>query len=119
MLIPFAMAAALRRIDIVSVYVLVPRWFRGGASGDLVFLSYGYCRHAAFAPHLQIAPDEGVEITIEHTVDVSDLYARAKVLRYPVGLENVAANLRAEVDLELRVLELLACRALLLQLVLI
>src|SRR5580658_5245136 len=117
MLIPFAIAAALRRIDIVSVYDL---WHvRTGWPSGLVFLSHGNRWYAAFAPHLQVAADERLEITIEYAVDVADLDARTEVLRHSIRLQNVAANLRAEVDLQLRVFELLARRALLLEFVFI
>src|SRR5580692_8335852 len=119
MLIPLAIAAAFRRIDIA--FSIRPRasQFLCGRSAGLVVLSNGDRWHAAFAPHLEVAADEGLEIAIEHTIDIADLDARAKVLRHSVGLQNVAANLRTEVDLELRVLKLPGCRALLFELVLI
>src|SRR5262245_29111215 len=45
--------------------------------------------------------DEGIEVAVEHAVDVPDLHTRAVVLDHPVGLQHVGADLAAEVDLHL------------------
>src|SRR4026209_2920376 len=50
----------------------------------------------------QIRMDERIEIAIQHTVHISDREFGAVVLDHAVGRENVAADLAAEVDIQLR-----------------
>src|SRR3954447_19089261 len=46
----------------------------------------------------QLGPDELVEVAVEHGVDVADLVAGAQVLDDLVRVQDVVADLRAEVD---------------------
>ena len=49
---------------------------------------------------------ETFEIAVKHTVDVADTEFRPVIFDQPVGSEHVAADLAAEVDVELRVFQL-------------
>ena len=63
--------------------------------------------HTALTTRFQIAANERIEVTVEHPVHIADLHTRAQVLGHAIGLQDVAADLRTEVDLEFGVFELL------------
>ena len=46
-------------------------------------------------PEQQIRLDKGIEVAVEHRIDVADLVIGAMVLDQPVGLEDVGADLAA------------------------
>src|SRR5436305_1427825 len=56
-------------------------------------------------PGLQICLHEGIEISIEHAADVTDLHFSARIFDNPIWLENVRANLIAESDIEFAVFD--------------
>src|SRR5271165_782556 len=64
----------------------------------------------------QIRPHQLVQIPIEHAVHVADLLARAQVFHHSIRLQNVRADLRAEIDVEFGILDVFADGLLLLQL---
>ena len=61
--------------------------------------------------------EKGLEVSVEHLVHVAYFHFGAVVLGHAVGLQDVRADLRAEVDVELGVFELLGFGALLFELV--
>ncbi len=70
----------------------------------------------ALATHTEIATDEWLQVAVEDLVDIADFDASSEVFRHAVGLQDVAADLRAELDVELRVFKLassgfFSCRA--------
>src|SRR6516164_4695852 len=69
--------------------------------------------------HAQIGPHEYIQIAIEDPVDVSNLGLGAMILDQPVGLQYIGSNLRAKVDVELGILDLLGRGPLLLHLMLV
>ena len=101
-----------------------PHWMQAEAvrvtrlSGDFVFLCHG-CREVALAPHAEVTADEGFEIAVEDLVHVANFDTGTEVLGHAVGLQDVAADLRAELDVELGVFELAADLFLLVELVLV
>ena len=56
----------------------------------------------------KIRSNQLIQIAIEHAIDIANLHARAQVLHHAIRLQDVGADLRAEVDLELGVFDLLA-----------
>src|SRR5262249_22185686 len=52
----------------------------------------------AARPLHQIALDEHVDVAVEHAIDVADLFLGAVILHHLVGVQDVAADLAAEVD---------------------
>src|SRR2546427_353155 len=52
----------------------------------------------------KVGADEGVEVAVEDALDISALHGGAVILHEGVGLQDVGANLTAEVDLLLRTL---------------
>src|SRR5262249_4110514 len=64
---------------------------------------------AAPALH-QIALDEDLDVAVEHTVDVADLFLGAVVLHHLIGVQDVAADLTAEVDVFLDAADLVELR---------
>ena len=70
-----------------------------------------------FPPRQQIPPDQLVQIAVQHAIDIADLDPRAQVLHHAVRLQHIRTDLRAEVDVELRIFNVLGLCALLLQLV--
>src|ERR1700722_4681870 len=76
-------------------------------------------REVAFAAHAEVAADERLEIAVENLVYIAYFYAGAEVFRHAIGLQDVAADLRTELDVELGVFELAADRFLLVELVLV
>ena len=86
----------------------------------LQFFVFGdLCGEVAFAAHAEVAADEGLEVAVEDFVDVADFDAGAEVFGHAVGLQDVAADLRAELDVELGVFELAADGLFLFELVLV
>ena len=73
----------------------------------------------ALAAHAQIAAYEWLEVAVEYLVDVADFDAGAEILGHAVGLQDVAANLGAEFDIELGVFELASGGLFLIELVLV
>ena len=73
-------------------------------SCDIVILC-DFGGEVALAAHAEIAADEWLEVAVEDLVDIADFDAGAEVFRHAVGLQDVAANLRAELDVELGVFE--------------
>src|SRR5580698_6022157 len=71
-------------------------------SRDIVILG-NLGGEVAFAAHAEIAADKGLELTVENFVYIAYLYASAKVFRHTVRLQDVAANLGAELNVELGV----------------
>src|SRR5438270_4325519 len=55
----------------------------------------------------QIRVDERVDIAVQYAIHVADRQLRPVILDHSVRRQYIAANLAAEVDLELRVFELL------------
>src|SRR6185312_1300353 len=88
------------------------------ANLNVVFLR-DLCREVAFTPHAQVAANEGLEVAVENLVDIANFNTGAQVLGHAVGLKNVAANLRAELDIELGVLQFSADGFLLVEFVLV
>src|SRR5579871_5402317 len=66
---------------------------------------------AAGALH-QVGLDELIDVAVEHTVDVADLFLRPVILHELIGMEYVAANLTAERDLLFRAADLFERRLL-------
>jgi hypothetical protein len=66
------------------------------------------CREVAFTAHAEIAADEGFEVAVENFVDIAYFDAGAEVFGHAVRLEDVAANLRAKLDVEFGVFEFFA-----------
>src|SRR3981189_3410122 len=75
--------------------------------GDIIIYT-DFGGEVSFAPHSEVSADERFEVAIEDLVHVADFDAGAEVFCHAVGLENVAANLRAEFDVELGVFDFLA-----------
>src|SRR6185437_12417898 len=71
------------------------------------------------APFDQPAALQGVEVAIQDAVDVADLELGAGVFAHLIGLEHIAADLAAEINVELAVFDLAGGSALLLELVLV
>ena len=87
-------------------------------SRDIVILgNFGW--EVAFAAHAQIAANKWLEIAVKNLVDIAYFYARAKVFRHTVGLQDVAADLGAELDVELGVFEFTGGSLFLVELVLV
>jgi hypothetical protein len=55
----------------------------------------------------QVRPDERIDVPVQHPIDVADLKLRPVVFDHAVGLHNVGANLAAERNLELGLVELI------------
>ena len=60
---------------------------------------------APVAPHSQIGADKGLQVAVNYAIDVSDLSFRTVVFDQTIRLENIGANLRAEINIELGVLD--------------
>src|SRR6476646_9109135 len=67
-------------------------------------------------PRNQKCPDKRFQVAIQHAVHVSNLHFCAMVLDQSVGMQYVRAYLRAEIDVQLGIFQLLADGALFLQL---
>src|SRR5580692_5630679 len=52
------------------------------------------------APHLQVGADEGLQVAIDHAVDVANFHLGAVIFDQPIRLQSVGADLRAEVDVQ-------------------
>src|SRR5271165_4510212 len=63
-------------------------------------------------PRQQVGADEGLQIAVNHAIDVADLGLGAVILDHAVRLQDVGANLRAEFNIEFRVLNFLGGGAL-------
>src|SRR5579862_4824310 len=61
---------------------------------------------AGVLPH-QERVHEAVDVAIEYAIDVADGEPAAQILHHAIGREHVAADLAAEIDIELGVFELL------------
>src|SRR5499427_585596 len=90
-------AATKKAPDLTSVNVLV--WRR-------------LPERAARALH-QIALDEDVDVAVEHAVDGADLFLRAMILHHLIRVQDVAADLTAEVDVLLDAADLVELRLIL------
>jgi hypothetical protein len=51
------------------------------------------CGNAAFSAQAQVAADKGVEVAVEHLIDVADFNAGAEVFCHAIRLQDVAADL--------------------------
>src|SRR5437899_1252177 len=69
--------------------------------------------------HRQVRTNEGLQIAIEYAIHIADFFLGPVILHHAVGLQHVGPDLRSEIDVELRVLNLLRCLPLLLQLQLV
>src|SRR5438270_8747438 len=54
-------------------------------------------------PRQKICPNEGLQISVEHAIDVSDLSLGTVILDHAVRLQDVRTNLRSEFDVEFRI----------------
>src|SRR6185312_8746244 len=98
---------------------------RSGASSRWVRMSWRVSMARLGGHRLSLAPLhqpgalQRVQVAVEHAVDVAHLQLGAGVLAHLVGLQHVAADLAAEVNVELGVLHLARLRPLLFQLMLV
>src|SRR5580698_2182326 len=60
---------------------------------------------------------QSIQVAIQHAIHIADRKLGAMVFHHPIRSQDVAADLAAEIDLELRIFDLLIRHALLLQLV--
>src|SRR5215469_11689052 len=60
------------------------------------------------AARQQIRSDEGLQVSIEDTIDIAHFGFRAVVFDHAIGLQHVRANLRSEFNVEFRVFNFLA-----------
>jgi hypothetical protein len=53
------------------------------------------------AAHLQIGADEGLQISVDYSIHVADFHLGSVVFDQTIRLQDIRANLGAEVDVEL------------------
>src|SRR5438309_11716884 len=57
--------------------------------------------------HLQIAPNERAQVTIQHPINVTHFNFGSMVLHHPVRQINIGSNLQSEIDVVLGILYLI------------
>ena len=68
-------------------------------SCDVVILHY-FGGEVAFAAHAKVTTDKRLEVAVEDFVYVADFDSGTEILCHAIGLQDVAANLGAELDVE-------------------
>src|SRR6266478_6686322 len=67
----------------------------------------GVCLRFLLAPpHPQISLHQRPQIAIQHAIHVADLQLRAVILNHAVRLQHIRPDLRTEIDIQFRILDL-------------
>src|SRR5690349_8465486 len=90
----------------------------GTADCFIISMSRGmWLRDTCLASHEEISADEWSQVTIEHASRITNFHFGTMILHELIRREHVRTNLRAEINVELGVFQLLRFRSLLFQLI--